>query len=127
MASLAVDGEPNAWLDIGYAISTLATLLEAELSDADVLGAQALARSWYGPTATAFSVDWASRRGRYEELIDLARRASRLITEYGEALHEAQEHSRAIEYLGSPPAWSSRPAVSLSSRRRWRCCRHQRG
>ena len=44
-------------------------------------------------------MDWASRRGRYEELIDLARRASRLITEYGEALHEAQEHSRAIEYL----------------------------
>ena len=61
MASLAVDGEPNAWLDIGYAISTLATLLEAELSDADVLGAQALARSWYGPTATPSA--WTGRRG----------------------------------------------------------------
>ena len=98
MGSLAIDGEPNDWLEIGYAASALAARLDDALSDADALGAQALARSWYGPAAGAFTGDWSTRRGRYEELIDLARRAARAINEYGEALHEVQEHARALEY-----------------------------
>jgi hypothetical protein len=98
MGSLAIGGEPNGWLEIGYTASALAARLDDALSDADALGAQSVARSWSGPAAGAFTGDWPARRARYEELIDLARRAARAITEYGEALREVQEHARALEY-----------------------------
>jgi hypothetical protein len=98
MSSLAIDGEPDGWLEIGYTASALAARLDDALSGADTLGAQPLARAWYGPASGAFTGDWSSRRARYEELIDLARRAARVITEYGEALREVQEHARALEY-----------------------------
>jgi hypothetical protein len=98
MGSLAIGGEPDGWLEIGYTAGALAARLDDALSDADTLGAQPLARSWYGPASGAFTGDWSSRRARYEELIDLARRAARVITEYGEALREVQEHARALEY-----------------------------
>lgn len=102
MAGLAIEGEPDGWLDAGYSVSMLAMRLEAELTDASTLGAQALARSWYGPAATAFSADWAARRTRYEDLIDLARRAAHAITAYGQALLDMQARARTVEY-----AWCS--------------------
>lgn len=98
MAGLRIEGDPDSWLDAGYSVKTLAARLEGELSDADRFGPQALARSWYGPAAGAFSASWATRRTRYEDLIDLTRRAGQAITVYGEALREVQEHARVLEY-----------------------------
>jgi hypothetical protein len=102
MAGLTIEGQPDGWLDVGYSLSTLAARLEAELSDLSTLGAQSLASSWYGPAASAFFTDWASRRARYEDLLDLARRAANAITEYGQALLNMQARARAVEY-----AWCS--------------------
>jgi hypothetical protein len=98
MAGLRIEGDPDTWLDAGYSVKTLAARLEGELSDADTFGPQALARSWYGPAAGAFSSSWGTRRARYEDLVDLTRRAGQAITSYGEALHEVQEHARVLEY-----------------------------
>jgi uncharacterized protein YukE len=98
MAGLSIQGDPDSWLDAGYSVKALAARLESELSDADTFGPQALARSWYGPAASAFSASWATRRARYDDLVDLTRRAGQAITSYGEALQEVQEHARVLEY-----------------------------
>jgi hypothetical protein len=97
MPGLSVQGEPQGWVDLGSAISTAAATLEAELSGADLNGAQALARSWYGPTSAAFSASWASRRSRYEQLIDHLYSAGRAVAGYGQRLGELQEQAWSVE------------------------------
>jgi hypothetical protein len=97
MAGLSVRGDPQGWVDLGSAISTAAAILDSELSGADVNGAQVLARSWYGPSAAAFSANWAARRSRYEQLIGHLHSVGRSVSGYGQRLWELQEQAWAVE------------------------------
>ena len=93
MAGLTVKGDPYAWLDAGRSISTLMMQLESELPYAGgpVVGA------WHGPTASAFTADWTSRRSRYEDLISHALTAAKAITAYGEKLYDLVQQAANLE------------------------------
>ena len=97
MAGLMIQGDPGGWSDVGGSLGALAARLETGLSDADAFGAQALARSWYGPAAAAFSAHWAARRPRYEDLIVLVRRASRAILAYAHTLEDMRARAANLE------------------------------
>jgi uncharacterized protein YukE len=97
MTSLSVRGDPQGWVDLGAAISTVAATLESELAGADSNCAQPLARSWYGPAAASFSASWASRRSRYEQLIGHLHSAGRAIGGYGQRLWELQQQAWSVE------------------------------
>jgi hypothetical protein len=97
MAGLMIQGDPGGWSDVGGSLSALATRLETGLSDADAFGAQALARSWYGPAAGAFSAHWATRRPRYEDLIVLVRRAAQAILAYAHTLEDMRARAMNLE------------------------------
>ena len=97
MAGLMIQGDPGGWSDVGGSLGALAARLETGLSDADAFGAQALARSWYGPAAAAFSAHWAGRRPRYEDLIVLVRRASRAILAYAHTLEDMRARAANLE------------------------------
>jgi hypothetical protein len=94
---LTVQGDPQGWADLGSAFGNAAATLEAELAGVDLNGAQALARTWYGPTSAAFSASWASRRSRYEQLIDHLYSAGRAVAGYGQRLGELQEQAWSVE------------------------------
>jgi uncharacterized protein YukE len=97
MAGLTIQGDPGGWSDAGGSLSALAARLETGLSDADALGAQALARSWAGPAAAAFSAHWATRHPRYEDLIVLVRRAARAILAYAHTLEDMRARAVNLE------------------------------
>ncbi len=97
MASLGVHGDPDGWLNAGYAIKAALDQAEYDLGTADASGGSGLLPAWSGPVSEAYQEIWGRRRERYQDMIAHARRAVSALTDFGGRLADLQWRAASLE------------------------------